>query len=82
MDTSDLRIIDRETVFPFCAAVGVFIRGADWGMLPFGKDECRAHVFGQVTDLHFLGDELHGDVIAGTVNGDGGVFPYLAGDAV
>ena len=51
-------------------------------MLPFRKDERRVHVIGQVADLHFLGDELHGDVIASAVDGDGGVFSYLAGDAV
>ena len=51
-------------------------------MFPFIKDECRVHVIGQVADLHFLGNELHGDVIAYAVDGDGGVLPYLAGDAV
>lgn len=51
-------------------------------MLPLIKDERRFHVFWQVADLHLLGDELHGDVIAFTVDGDGGIFPYLAGDAV
>ena len=28
------------------------------------------------------GDELHGNIIADFVNGDGGIFTYLAGDAV
>lgn len=51
-------------------------------MFPFIKDESRVHVFREIADLHFLGDELHGDVIADTVDGDGGIFPYLAGDAV
>ena len=51
-------------------------------MLPFIKDERRVHVFGEVSDLHPLGDELHGDVIAFAVDGDGGILPYLAGDAV
>jgi len=51
-------------------------------MLPFIKDERGVHVFGQVAYLHFLGDELHGDVIAYAVDGDGGILPYLAGDAV
>ncbi len=51
-------------------------------MLPFIKDERRVHVFGEVSDLHLLGDELHGDVIASAVDGDGGILPYLAGDAV
>lgn len=51
-------------------------------MLPFIKDEGGSHVFGQVAYLHLLGNELHGDVIAYAVDGDGGVFPYLAGDAV
>jgi len=51
-------------------------------MLPFIKDEGRAHVFWQVADLHLLGDELHGDVIASAVDGDGGILPYLAGNAV
>jgi len=51
-------------------------------VFPFRKGECRAHVFREVADLHVLGDELHGDVVAYTVDGDGGVFFYLAGDAV
>ena len=51
-------------------------------MFPFRKDERGVHVIGEVSDLHFLGDELHGDVIAYAVDGDGGVFSYLAGDAV
>ena len=51
-------------------------------MLPLRENEGRAHVFGEVSDLHFLGDELHGDVIASAVDGDGGILPYLAGDAV
>ena len=75
-------MIDRGIVFPFCAAVFIFIRGTDGEMLPFIKDECRVHVIRQAADLHFLGDELHGDVIAYAVDGDGGVFSYLAGNAV
>ena len=51
-------------------------------MLPFIKDERRVHVIRQAADLHFLGDGLHGDVIAYAVDGDGGVFSYLAGNAV
>ncbi len=51
-------------------------------MLPFRKDKCAVHVLREVADLHVLGDELHGDIVAYTVDGDGGVFFYLAGDAV
>ena len=60
----------------------ILIRGPDGEMFPFIKDERGVHVIGQAADLHVLGDELHGDVIAYAVDGDGGVLPYFAGGAV
>lgn len=51
-------------------------------MLPLIKDEGGGHVVGQEADLHFGGDELHGDVIGHPVDGDSGVLVHLPGDAV
>ena len=51
-------------------------------MLAFVKDEGRGHVIRQEADLHFLRDELHGDVIGHFVDGDSGVPVHFPCDAV
>jgi hypothetical protein len=51
-------------------------------MLPLIKDEGTGHIVRQEADLHFGGDELHGDVIGHLVNRYGGVLAHLPGDAV
>ncbi len=51
-------------------------------MLPLVKDEGAGHVVRQEADIHFGGDELHGDIIGDFVDGDGGVLVHLPGDAV
>ena len=51
-------------------------------MLPLIKDEGGGHVVRQEADLHFRGDELHGDVIGHPVDGHGGILTHLPGNAV
>ena len=51
-------------------------------MLPLVKDEGAGHVVRQEADLHFGGDELHGDIIGHFVDGDGGILVHFPGNTV
>lgn len=75
-------MIDGKRILPLCAAVLILIRLADRETLPVGQNERTVYVLQEKADLYVLGDELHGDVIAYTVDGNGGVFFNPADDAV
>ncbi len=51
-------------------------------MLPLIKAEGGGHVVRQEADLHFRGDELHGDVIGHPIYGHGGILTHLPGNAI
>lgn len=46
------------------------------------EDIGRIHVIGKIADIDFRRNELHGDIIADAVNGNGGVLTDFAGNTV
>lgn len=63
-------------------AVVIAVGLTDRKLFTLKQDVGRGHVVRKITDIHFCGDELHGNIIADPVNGDGGILTNLACDAV
>lgn len=61
-------------------AVVIAVGPADGELLTIRQDVGGSHVIREIADIHFCGDELHGDIIADRVNGNGGIFPDFACD--
>lgn len=54
----------------------------DGELLIIKEDVGRSHVIREIADIHLCRDELHGNIIADRVNGNGGILTDLAGDTV
>ena len=63
-------------------AVVIAVRLADGELLVIKEDVGRSHVVRKIADIHFCSDELHGDIIADLVDGDGGILADFACDTV
>lgn len=63
-------------------AVGILIRTKQWEMLSFVENKGGIHVGRLIADIYFHGDELHGNIKAHLVDGDGGILIHFSGNAV
>ena len=63
-------------------AVFVTVCLTDGEFLTIRQDEGGIHVIREKTYIDFCRDELHGNIIADFVNGNGGILAHLTGDAV
>ena len=63
-------------------AVFVTIGFTDRELLIIKQDKCGHHVIWLETDIYLCGDELHGDIIADTINRNCGVLTNFSGNPV
>ena len=63
-------------------AVVIAVGLTDGELLIIQQDVGRSHVIREIADIHLCRDELHGNIIADLVNGNGGILAYLTGDTV
>lgn len=75
-------MIKGRCIIPLCPAVFVTVCLPDGVMLPFVKDVGGGHIIRQETDLHFGGDELHGNIVIRPVDRDSGIPVDPAGHTV
>lgn len=63
-------------------AVVITVDPADRELLIISQDVGGSHVIRKIAYIHLCGDELHGNIIADRVDGNGGILPDFAGDTV
>jgi hypothetical protein len=67
---------------PGRAAVLIAVGAAYRELFSITQDVRCGHIIRQVADVYFCRDELHRNIVAHAVDGDGGILAYLARDAV
>ena len=63
-------------------AVVIAVGPADGELLTIHQDVGGSPVIRKIANINLCGNELHGDIIADRVNGNGGIFPDFACDTV
>lgn len=63
-------------------AVVITVGPADRELLIISQDIGGSHVIRKIAYIHLCRDELHGNIIADRVDGNGGILPDFAGDTV
>ena len=69
-------------MIPLCVAVVIPVGLTDRKLFTVKQDVSRSHVIRKIAYIDFCGDELHGNIIADFVDGNGGILTDLACDAV
>ena len=72
-----LGVREGRWIIALRTAVLIPVRQADREVAFIIQDKGRRHVAGDKADLHFHADELHGDIIAGAVDGNRGIATNL-----